>query len=90
MTTHAPDVLASLFDAVRKVVFESGGDGEAWFVSPDAFALATRFMNGETWFTEYRESADHHVRSFYHNQEGVCFTDRRECVPGNVDMIIQL
>ena len=90
MTIHTPEMLARLFELVKQIVWASGGDGEGWIVSRDWHQLAEQFKDREDWFTEFSASPDEHVLSYYHDQEGVCFTAARDLVPPNVDIIVEI
>jgi len=89
----ATDGLYKLFDAVKLIVFESGGDGDGWIVSEHYKELADIFHDYEmehgNWFHQ-RYDTDVYI-SFGHDQEAIIFVRVRDTVPSWAgDIIVEV
>jgi hypothetical protein len=82
------DIIHKLFDVVAWHVFQSGGDGEGWIISPNYKMLAEEFGKYDTWFTE-TFSGDEYI-TFMQGQEGIIFTNEKTASEYEAEIVVRI
>lgn len=89
---YKPELINSLFEIVKQFVWEGGGDGDGWIISPyyveyaDLFEKYENGLPGKLGWLKDRQDGEGIIQ-FSNKQESICFIGNRAGLPnwaGNI------